>query len=269
MPVCRQIDIIALKYGTADGIFHAIKEALSTFDLTLDQLKPDCNDAPNLIMANFDGASVNFGNKNGVVTKLKNVIPEIYALQCIAHKLELAVFDAVNCWEYLKNTFETIVKGIYNFYHYSPKRRREIKDIADVMEKDFAHLSNVKQVRWLSSKQNALNAVKNNYCIIVSHLENSNVQGTRADDANRALGYHKKITSLNFVKVLNFMLDFLKIVSDLSKVFQSETVLVFEVPVFIDQTLMLLEALKTTPGENMKHFTDNFNLETMVYDMRW
>lgn len=56
--------------------------------------------------------------------------------------------------------FEEVIKGIFKFSHYSPKRRRELKAISEILDKDLVHFSSVKQVRWLASKSRALDAVK-------------------------------------------------------------------------------------------------------------
>lgn len=77
------------------------------------------------------------------------------------HKLELLILDVVKSWKYLSDFFEEVIKGIYEFYHYSPKRRRELKAISDILDNDLVHFSSIKQVRWLASKSRALDAVKN------------------------------------------------------------------------------------------------------------
>lgn len=57
------------------------------------------------------------------------------------HKLELLILDAVKSWKYLSDCFEEVIKGIYEFYHYSPKRRRKLKAISDILDKDLVHFS--------------------------------------------------------------------------------------------------------------------------------
>ena len=42
-----------------------------------------------------DGASVNVGVRAGVATRLKDRIPHLVAIHCIAHRLELGVLDAI------------------------------------------------------------------------------------------------------------------------------------------------------------------------------
>jgi hypothetical protein len=45
---------------------------------------------------------------------------------------------------------ESTIKGIFSFYHYSPRHKNEVKAIAEILDVDFAHMSDIKQVRWNS-----------------------------------------------------------------------------------------------------------------------
>lgn len=47
-----------------------------------------------LVASAADGAAVNFGEINGVLTKLKHSAPWMIKVHCIAHRLELALKDA-------------------------------------------------------------------------------------------------------------------------------------------------------------------------------
>ena len=81
--------------------------------------------------ANFDGAAVMMGSKSGVATRIQQSFPWVIPVHCVAHKLELGILDGVKAVKYLSE-FEAIVKTIYLFYHYSPKRRRELAEIASL-----------------------------------------------------------------------------------------------------------------------------------------
>ena len=161
MPVTKIISLVALESANADGIFTAICDALRIVELDKDKIK-HTTQGPKPIYWNFDGASVNFGNKAGVFKKLKDEVPQAIGIHCIAHKLELAVLDANKALPYM-NTFETTLKGIFKFYYYSPKRRREINEISEMLDQILLHFGDVKQVRWLSSKERAVKAMLVNF----------------------------------------------------------------------------------------------------------
>lgn len=203
IPVTTFVNIVELKSANSEGVLNAILSALADLQFDKDSLKHD-TDGPKLVCANFDGASVNFGSKSGVFQKIKEFVPEVIGIHCIAHKLELAVLDANKKFSYM-STFEATVKGVSKFYFFSPKRRRELKEISELFNNDFAHLGHIKGVRWLSSKERALKALVKNLEAVVVHLEHSFERGGRADDANKAKGYHTEVTSLRFLKVLYFL----------------------------------------------------------------
>ncbi|KAJ8318674.1 hypothetical protein KUTeg_003765 [Tegillarca granosa] len=234
--------------------------SLGKINLSFEKLKPDDLEYPSLICANFDGASVNLGQKGGVIAKIREVIPNVLGLHCVAHKLELAALDANKHCKYVIEQFEQTVKGIFNFYHYSPKRRREVKEVADVLDVTFSHMSDVKQVRWMSSKYRAIEALQKNYPAIVTHLEHNSASGNRADDANKAKGYLKDLRSLKFLKHLYFLLDYLPVLTNLSKQFQLEDLLIIEIPDLVEAAVLKLNALKTTPGKFMKIFCEQYNV---------
>jgi hypothetical protein len=146
-----------------------------------------------------------------------------------------------------------------------PKRRRELKEISELFNNDFSHLGHIKGVRWLASKERALKALVKDLEAVVAHLEHTSVRGRRADDANKAKGYHTEITSLRFIKLLYFLLDFLPLVAKLSRVFQEERYLIFEICEHIDVVLAQLEQMKEFDGKHMKEFCTKFDFEKKMF----
>lgn len=120
--------------------------------------------------------------------------------------------------------FEDTLKGIFNYYHFSPQQRRELKEISSLSDTEFAHFSGLHQVRWMASKERAVSALKMNPATVVVHLEHWHSEGTRTEDSSHAKGYHKEVTTVTF-KVLYFLLDFLPAISRISKNFQKEKIL--------------------------------------------
>ena len=69
------------------------------------------------------------------------------------------------------STFETTLKGVLQFYYYSPRNRRELTEISEICDQILLHFGDIKQVRWLSSKERAIKAMLFNHEVVVSHLE--------------------------------------------------------------------------------------------------
>ncbi|XP_076099754.1 zinc finger protein 862-like [Mytilus galloprovincialis] len=263
MPTTKMINLMSLESATAEGIFNAIFNALKIVGLNEEKIRHD-TPGPKLICGNFDGASVNFGNKSGVFKRLKDEVPQAIGIHCIAHKLELAILDANKTIPYM-STFETTLKGVFKFYYYSPKRRRELAEISEILDQILLHFGDIKQVRWLSSKERAVKAMLSNYEVVVSHLEHDFVAGSRADDANRARGYHTVITSVKFLKFLHFLMDYLPIVAKLSRNFQLDDYLVIELNDHIEAAVIHLTQLKNGTGKYCTQFAEKFDVTNKTF----
>ena len=68
-PVTMFCGIVSLEHSHADGVLDGIFRALNLVGLTKESLKAG-NQGSTIICANFDGANVMQGKKNGVVGKL-------------------------------------------------------------------------------------------------------------------------------------------------------------------------------------------------------
>ena len=90
------------------------------------------------------------GSKSGVAQKLKERVGNyLVPIHCVAHCLELAILDAVKEVPYLK-TFQEIVQAVFKYY-YSPKKRRELASLSDILDEAKADYGGLKAVRWLAS----------------------------------------------------------------------------------------------------------------------
>lgn len=61
----------------------------------------------------------------------------------MAHKLELAVLDSIKNIPFLKRYEETI-KGIFIMYNSSPKKLRDLQEVADAVDVDILRFSDLK-----------------------------------------------------------------------------------------------------------------------------
>ena len=82
----------------------------------------------------MDGASVNQGRRTGVAKKIVDAFPHnVVNIWCVAHKLELAMLDAVKMFSNVVAAVEECVDFVYRFYYRSPKRRRSVKQFGDII----------------------------------------------------------------------------------------------------------------------------------------
>ena len=145
------------------------------------------------------------GKNTGVATRLKQQIGNHHVTtHCVAHNLELALTDAIKEVPYYSK-FEDTVKGIFKFYFYSPKKRRELSQISELLDEDRVRYGGVKAIRWLASQHRALQALQKHYAATVYHLENTT--SSKGEDGARAKGLLKEMKKEHFVKLLHYMID--------------------------------------------------------------
>jgi len=251
-------DLVPLQSATSPGVLQGIDKGLAAVGISLDIQKEK------LIGCNFDGASIMMGSKSGVSTLLKQRIPHIISIHCVAHRLELAVLDAVKTVPYLK-VFDDTVKSIFKFYFYSPKKRRELKHISSILEEDSAYYSGLQQIRWLASRHRSLKALEKHLAVTVFHLENTGSASTN-QDAFVSKGILKTLKSEEFVAFLYFMLDFTEVVSQLSEAYQSEDLILSDVVLKLEKAMWGLQSIKKhiEGGNHYSSFLENYDQESCV-----
>ena len=63
--------------------------------------------------------------------------PHLITVHCVAHNLELAILDVISSANMAcLDSLETTLCGVYKFYHLSPKQRRCLNELADVLQED-------------------------------------------------------------------------------------------------------------------------------------
>ncbi|XP_015763634.1 PREDICTED: zinc finger protein 862-like [Acropora digitifera] len=248
-------DIVDLESGNAEGVLGGIDKALSRVGVTVE------TQSKKMVGSNFDGASVMMGQKTGVATRLKERIGNHHVTtHCVAHNLELAIADAIKEVSHYSK-FEETVKGIFKFYFYSPKKRRELSQISELLEEDRVRYGGVKCIRWLASQHRALLALQKHYAVTVYHLENT-TSSSKGEDGAKAKGYLKELKTERFVKMLHYMVDVTAILGRLSKQFQYEDLFITDIICKVDKAKLQLEDLKKNVGECYKSFSSNYDTQT-------
>ncbi|XP_063970390.1 zinc finger protein 862-like [Lytechinus pictus] len=205
MPCMKFLGISDVENATAAGIVTCIEEVFTTHDIM--DWKTE------LVGCGADGASTNFGIRGGVISKLTQDIPWLLGIHCVAHRLELAAKDAYKN-SYFSSEINSVLTSYASFYRRSPKRLRELSDMADLLEEKIHRPTRVDGTRWLDHRRRALSAFEKNYPSVVAHMneigsgERSDVKG---EDVSKARGMVKKITSLKFLLHMALYIDKKKI----------------------------------------------------------
>ena len=162
-PVTEFLAVESLPGGDALSYLNVFKAVMEKSHLD--------NWRERLISLATDGCSAMRGRKQGLTTKLQNEVSTFTTVHCVAHRLQLAILDAAKDLPYLGEKFEPTLKKLFNFYHYSPRRQRDLKEISTILDHEISKLGEIHAVRWVASKLRALQALKKSFGPVVAHLE--------------------------------------------------------------------------------------------------
>ena len=164
LPVNKYVAVLEPKNADANDVIASINTGMVEFGLK--------NWKSQTVAFGSDRASVYVGRLNGVVAKLRVEIPWLLGVHCIAHRLELSVFDALKDEEQLKNVQE-MLQGLYKHYHYSPKALRELQELAQLLDEKINKPLNLRGTRWLPHISGALTVMIKSFSVIYAQLENT------------------------------------------------------------------------------------------------
>ena len=155
-----------------------------------------------LVACGSDRASVMTGVRNGVIAKLRQDVPWLIGIHCVAHKLELAVLDGIKDVQYFADLTE-MLKGLYKHYHYSAKALRELEELSNVMKESCNRPVNVTGSRWVPHNFRALKVVCKKYRVIHAHMHQTAVAGnSSATMQGRAKNVVAKLESYKHIAIL-------------------------------------------------------------------
>ena len=203
-----------------------------------------------LVAIATDGASVMTGVNNGMVVRIKEDRTYILGIHCMAHRLELSYKDATKKHN-LHQDISSLLAGLYNFYHYSPLNRSNLKEAFSSLDMKPLIPTRLSGTRWVSHHLRALDHFLRGYRGIVLHLEQIQSPDTtdvKKDQQAKAKNFFKVARTLTVVKYAMFMHDVLSHLSSLSTTMQKRTVSLAEVHSALERTTAVLTKYKTKPG---------------------
>ena len=209
---------------TARGLFKVLESVLQ--DLGIPEVSAKhCN---KLVGIGTDGASTNIA-ANGLKGLVEERLPWMFWMWCLAHRLELAVKDALKGTAF--DAIDEFLLRLYYLYEKSPKKCRELEDIiTDLRECLNFDDAGVKPLRssgsrWVSHKLNAMKRVISKFGAYTNHInalsEDSSVKST---DRAKLKGYYSKWTEAKYLLGCALFVDLLTPCATFSKCMQSEEV---------------------------------------------
>ena len=224
-PLEHFMEIRPLKKTNAQSIYSVLLDFLKKKDLQCSKLKGK----------DYDGAATFDGKKSGVQARLKKHAPHSVFIHCHCHKLQLACVQSANSTEGIKHVYTTLTT-LWKFFHYSPKRCQNLKEIQKVLDIPELKIVKPSDTRWLFHEK-CVSTVKKCYGAIVSALETIYQESHEPE----ALGI-SKILSKPATLFAIYLLDYiLPEVSKLSKSLQTKKLDLSIISSLVAATLHTLE----------------------------
>ena len=164
------LSIENLKSSDAQGVLTGIKRALENLRLPHQE-----GIHPIPVGLGGDGCNTNRGAISGVQALFKKEFPWFLFSWCVAHRLELALKDALST-TYFKEVDEVLLRSYY-LYENSQKKLRGLYELHLAYKDNFQFLEgSVKPkrasgTRWICHKLSALKVLVDKFGLFIQHLE--------------------------------------------------------------------------------------------------
>ena len=143
-PVIKFMGVESPAQADAEGLQTAIETSFSRIGISR---FPD-----RLVGLNIDGASVNMGVHAGLGAKVCETAPWLVLVHCFNHHIELPIKDAFDASAFSK--IDKMLRVLHSLYNASPKRYRELKQLAEAWETSIPKPTKATGTRWFEHKVN-------------------------------------------------------------------------------------------------------------------
>lgn len=233
---------------TAKGIFDTLLSALQKEEK---DLLPYFK--RNLVGYASDGEPVMSGARGGVLSYVRGVAENpIYAIHCMAHRLELVIQKAFRSVPYF-TIFESLINKLFQFYNWNAsKRKTHLKETAIKCNLRVYEMNYIFKERWISSELQSIINLKKMWLLLTKDLDLiSNDNTFDVNSRDKAKNLEEKIKGKKFLAILNFVADILQHLSFWSLKMQERTALLVDFSDFQEKIINTFEHLKNTNGKDL------------------
>lgn len=237
------LDLVELTDGVdAESIYNALMTSLHEAGMDDVFLKT------RLISIATDGAAALTGKNSGLVVRLKEKFPNVQSVHCMAHRLELAVKDALKQAPGT-NQFEIFISKLYSLYNQSTRNARLLREAAAELDIQILRIGQIFTIRWVASSFETVKAVWKDFPALALHFKTASEDTSRNDlDRQKYRGLLKHLANSGFVEDLAVMKDILRELQGLSLKLQKREVSLVDSSLAIQQTIDVLTSMKTSGG---------------------
>ena len=250
------IGLVPVALATAEGLQATLLEFLYSVGLT-DEIM-----SSQFVGFCSDGASTMTGQHNGLAALLTRKFPLLKSFHCMAHRLELAVKNAVDTVNPVSH-FRDLVEGLYKIYSMSPKNQREIDLIAAEFLIELMRVQKVFNVRWVFSSFTSVKALLRNFPALFRHFSqlSSPESERKSKEKSKFSGFAKKLQSWYVIAESCMLKDALRCLQFMSLYLQADKASVIDALVHVESCQNKLLVMKTDAGPSLHKFLDSFDAD--------
>ena len=254
-----------VEFGKAVDLFKALVVSVTTeTNLTEKDLYKK------LVAFGSDGAAVMQGKKGGVATLLKNESqrPQLQAIHCMAHRLELAFKSAKK--ESVMTQVDDLLLQLYLFYHGSPKNRSLLRVACKALGVPCRIPTRVGGTRWIPHLERAFEVLWSVYTPMLQQFLEMQEDPTISKDAKaKSRGFYNRLVNRDILWLAHLLNDIIIVLARLSTTFQADQCTVSEVKTALESTQNSLQAFKSRAGPMLRkvqtvHNAEEFNSHKLV-----
>ncbi len=202
-----------------------------------------------MVAATADGASVNFGIYQGVLTQLKSTRPWLLTIHCVNHRVELAVKDAMKV-----KPFEDVDQ----FYQANATLLKRSSDLTAALSRTAAamnitcyNLPKITGTRFVSHRRRGLQRLLHMWPVFITAYENVIAENKKkAETIAKLRGLLIKFRTVKVLYNVCSYLDLLDKISPISLVFEGNDLLPCEIQPSLLLTLEGLDELTNAKEVN-------------------
>ncbi|XP_041464249.1 uncharacterized protein LOC121415170 [Lytechinus variegatus] len=127
-----------------------------------------------MVGATSDGASVNTGLYNGLLTQFKKERTWLVTVHCVSHRVELALKDSLMKSKEFKDVQDFMI-GIYYSMKKSGELKRQLKDFGKIHVSVYT-FPKVHGTRFVGHQRAGVEALLNNWIRVSMHTISTNAQ---------------------------------------------------------------------------------------------
>ena len=242
-------------HANAAGLFECLQKSLQQLGVSV----ISAENCKRLIGIGTDGASANIAAA-GLKGLVEKEIPWIFWMWCLAHRVELALKDALKHTAF--DLIDDMLIRLYYIYEKSPKKCRELEEVISDLQQcvvfDDAGIRPIRASgsRWVSHKLNAMKRVLSKYGAYTSHLIALTTDGSVKDvDRAKLRGYVSKWIDAKYLLGCAFFVDLLSPCAIFSKVLQEDDIDILEAFTSLLRTVKDVNKLSDKPLEQWKTYS--------------